>query len=299
MAGRRPTAAQVRDRRSKRMAIGLGLLLIVVGVIQGPKLLKQLSPPAPPAPTPVAAVGATGATGATAASVGSTGPAGTQLQSFSLLSNKDPFFAQVGATEAAGAAGSAASASTKTKTTGATSKAPKTATGAKTGTTATTPSAAAAPAAPAVGSTAPVGFTVAPPNAALLTTNGHRQVVSVGKGFPSPQPLFKLVALGKKGSIRIGVLGGSFASGAPTLLLLKGQKITLANQSDGSRYVVQLIRQTTAAATTQSGGTTATTPTATTPVATTPVTTTPVTTTPAATTSTTSTTTTTTATPAG
>ena len=138
---------------------------------------------------------------------------------------------------------------------------------------------------------------MAPPNAALLLTNGHRQVVSVGKGFPSPQPLFKLVALGKKGSIRIGVLGGSFASGAPTMVLLKGQKITLANQSDGSRYVVQLIRQTTAAATAQTGGTAATTPTATTPVATTPVTTAPVTTTtPAATTSTTTTTTTT---PAG
>ena len=63
--------------------------------------------------------------------------------------------------------------------------------------------------------------------------------------FPASAPLFKLVALGKKG-IRIGVFSGSFTSGDPTLLLTKGHKITLANQSDGSHYVLKLVRLTTA-----------------------------------------------------
>ena len=66
MAGRRPTAAQVRDRRSKRMAIGLGVVLLVVGVIQGPKLLKQLSGKKTPAEAPLPVAAAAGSTGATA-----------------------------------------------------------------------------------------------------------------------------------------------------------------------------------------------------------------------------------------
>ncbi len=65
------------------------------------------------------------------------------------------------------------------------------------------------------------------------------------QGFPTSDPLFKLIALGKK-NIRIGVLGGSFTSGAPTIKLVKGKRLTLANQADGSRYVIQLLKLTTA-----------------------------------------------------
>src|SRR5579863_3180182 len=108
--GRRLTAAQARDRRSKRLAIGLGALLLVVGVIQGPKLLKQLSPPAPPSPpaaaAPTGAAGATSAAGS-AASAG-TVTTGTQLQSFSLLAVKDPFYSPIQQTGATAPAGTAA-----------------------------------------------------------------------------------------------------------------------------------------------------------------------------------------------
>ncbi len=69
----------------------------------------------------------------------------------------------------------------------------------------------------------------------------------VGAGFPTGEPLFKLVALGKK-DVKIGVLGGSFTSGAPTLALLLGRAITLADEVDGSRYVLRLVALTTAAA---------------------------------------------------
>ncbi len=152
----------------------------------------------------------------------------------------------------------------------------------------------AAAAAAAVGPT--VTFTATktpptPPNAAVVKTNGRRQVIFVGDDFPKKGPLFKLVALGKK-NIRIGVLGGSFTSGVATIKLRKGKRLTLANQADGSRYVLQLLRLTTATPPPATAGssstpstttpaTTTTTTTTTTPATTTPATTTPATTTPA------------------
>src|SRR5581483_853805 len=90
-----------------------------------------------------------------------------------------------------------------------------------------------------------VTFTTQPPNAALIRTNGNRQIVALGDHFPTASPLFTLVSVTKKGA-RIGVLDGSFASGVPTMLLKKGQKLTLANQADGTHYVLQLVRLTNA-----------------------------------------------------
>src|SRR5581483_11783255 len=53
---------------------------------------------------------------------------------------------------------------------------------------------------------APVKFTVPPPNAAQIELNGRSEVVLVGAGFPSAQPMFKLVSLAKnKKGKRIGV----------------------------------------------------------------------------------------------
>ena len=230
MARRRPTAAQARDKRSRKMAIGLAVLLVVVGVIQGPKLMKSLKPPTAPASAAQAGAPATGAASTdTSASVTAAKPTGTQLASVSLLAIKDPFHAQIQVAVAGGNAGGAAGTPKAAAT-------PKVAaTPAQSGT--------AAPA--AAGPTGAVGFTLAPPNAALIKTNGHRQVVAVGDGFPTGQPLFKVVALGKKG-VRIGVVGGSFTSGIPTLLLKKGHKIELANEADGSHYILQLVRLTTA-----------------------------------------------------
>ena len=144
----------------------------------------------------------------------------------------------------------------------------------------------AAVAAAAIGPT--VTFTATktpptPPNAAVVKTNGFRQIIFVGDEFPTKGPLFKLVALGKK-NIRIGVLGGSFTSGLATIKLAKGKRLTLANKADGSRYVLQLLRLTiatpppptaaggsssTPARTTPATATTSTTPTSTTPASTT------------------------------
>jgi hypothetical protein len=298
MAGRRLTAAQTRDRRSKRMAIGLGLLLLVVGVIQGPKLLKQLSPPgAPAAAPPVAPVD--GGT-SDAATGGTTGPVvtGTQLQSFSLLPNKDPFHALAGSDPSAPAstATSPAAGSPTKKPAAKTPATPAAKAAAQTPVTPAAKAAAKAASAASAGPTGAVGFTMSPPNAAVIRTNGQKQTVAIGGGFPSFQPLFKLVKLvGKNGvkGVRIGVVGGSFTSGVPTLLLRKGHKLTLANQADGSHFVIQLLSLTTAAATTSPASTTP----ATTPAATDTTTTTTTATTPLQTPATTTTTTPTATTP--
>jgi len=137
----------------------------------------------------------------------------------------------------------------------------------------------AAAAAAAVGPTVTFTATKVPPNAAVVKTNGRRQIVFIGDAFPTKDPLFKLIALGKK-NIRIGVLGGSFTSGLPTIKLAKGKRMTLANKADGSHYVLQLLRLTVATPPAETtGGSTpapaATTTTATPPPA--PATTTPTT----------------------
>jgi len=323
MARRRITQAQIRDRRSKRLAIGLGLLFVVVMGIQGPKLLKQLKN-APPAPvdttapsTPPAGAASTGATGTNGAGTLAAANVPRQLTSFSLLPMKDPFglpyraatgtpdSADEGDSDAETAAAKAAEGSTDAESAakpaaaeGTAATAPLAAAGPPAGQSTAKASTAKASTAKASTASKPptVKFTVPPPNAALITTNGRPELVFVGSGFPSAQPMFKVVSLaknkkGKRIGVRIGVLGGSFVGNAPTLLLANGHKVTLADQTDGSQYVIEVVRLTTATppppttstATTATATTaTATTATATTPTTTTPATTTPTTTTPAA-----------------
>src|SRR5579864_765864 len=198
MARRRITAAQARERRSKKIAIGLGVLFAVVCAVQGPKLLKELHPKRAAVPPPASTtVGAT----STAAGAPAAPAVSRQLQSFSLLPLKNPFKPLVKVTAPVGGATGGSAASKR-----------------KTSEPAPTPAAKPAPAAkPGATVTPTVKFTPTPPNAALIKTNGRREVVTVGGGFPTGQPRFKLVSLAKnkKGvrtGIKIGVLGGSFVA---------------------------------------------------------------------------------------
>jgi hypothetical protein len=89
-----------------------------------------------------------------------------------------------------------------------------------------------------------VTFTV--PNgvqAALVTVNGKKQLFGAGAMFPQDSPLFKLAAIAKKG-LKISVLGGTFADGQHYLVLEAGRKLTLLNQSDGSRFVIVYVKKT-------------------------------------------------------
>jgi hypothetical protein len=274
---RRLSAAKAKEIKQKKIVIVLAVVFVIVAVVQVPRLMKQLHPkPAgEAAPTPGSVAATSTPTGGAAVAPAASG----QLHRFTDLRLKDPFKALV--TVSTGGASSSAAA---TPAAGAPPAKPAAPAAPKDTTPPATPKAKAEQ--PASGT---VSFSAAlpPPNAAIVTTNGHRQLVYVGDGFPTADPLFKLVALGDK-TVRVGVLGGGFVSGIPTIKLARGKQVTLANEADGSHYVIKLVRLTTAepkpvgrAVTTPAA---AATPAPTTPAATTPVTTTPAATAPATTT---------------
>ena len=80
---------------------------------------------------------------------------------------------------------------------------------------------------------------VAAPTEALIATNGVCERVSVAGTFPTDENIFRLVAIAKDGkSVEVGIVGGSFDNGHPTATLKVGEKITLVNTADGTRYEI-------------------------------------------------------------
>jgi hypothetical protein len=214
-----------------------------------------------------------------------------QLISFGLFKSKDPFVQQLSATPAPSETGPAAT----TPTTPAPTPIP--APGVPAGSpvvpgsgTGSTGSSGETPTGPTTtpGSTTPE---TAPSAAseALIATNGVCERLSVKSTFPSGQNIFRLVSIAKNGkSVEIGVVGGSFDSGKPTATLKLGDKLTLVNTADGTRY--EIVLKTSCNLPPETG--TTTTSAATTPVAPTPTTTPATTDTTPATTTTTATATT-------
>jgi hypothetical protein len=76
-----------------------------------------------------------------------------------------------------------------------------------------------------------------------VTVNGKKQLFGAGAVFPQDAPLFKLAAIAKKG-LHIMVLGGTFVGGQPYLVLRQGNKVTLLNQSDGTKFVIVYVKKT-------------------------------------------------------
>lgn len=224
--------AQAKAAKQKKIAIGLSAFLVLVLVYEVPKTLKMMNPKAkapvvtadaaaPPAATPTTAaasstpVAAAAPAIAPAAALVSSVPVSAgagQLTEFSQFASKDPFdqtVQQTGAT-AGGPAATAKPTSTKP---------------------------AAAPKAPP----AP------PPTSAVVSVNGELVSVAVGSQFPTAgtvfsqlgSPLFQLDALTSR-TAKVSIVGGSYASGAPSLTLTVGTPVTLQNTADGSRYTLLL-----------------------------------------------------------
>ncbi len=79
------------------------------------------------------------------------------------------------------------------------------------------------------------------PGEATLSVNGSRQDVEVGGTFPESDPIFKLVSV-TPSSAKVGVVGGTYATGSQTVTLKKGGKpVTLMNTADGTTYVLRLV----------------------------------------------------------
>jgi hypothetical protein len=85
---------------------------------------------------------------------------------------------------------------------------------------------------------------VAPPaplGTATISVNGVSSQVETGSTFPEAEPIFKLVSL-KRGTAKVGIVDGTYATGSPTITLKKGGKpVTLMNTADGTTYVLRLV----------------------------------------------------------
>ena len=217
----------------------------------------------------------------------------SQLISFGLFKSKDPFVQQLSTTPAGaaepGTAPAGGSTGTPVATPGSTPAG---------GTSSPTPAVVppgvvvtpTTPATDGSGSTGTTPATATPaapvpaPTEALIATNGVCERVSVKGTFPTDENIFRLVSIAKNGkSVEVGIVGGSFDNGHPTAMLKVGDKITLVNTADGTRYEIVLKTSCNLAA--PAGGST-TTQSTTTPVAPAPTATTPADTAPATTTTT-------------
>jgi hypothetical protein len=207
-----------KEKKEKIILAALVGVMVIVGALELPKMLKKSGPPAVAATqtTPTSpGVSTPGVTtpGGTAAPTGtavtgpvtagslpnanSYAPSGGQLSEFSLFNGKDPF-----GNVATNSSGTTAMPTTPTTTTSA--KPPKTYVAAK------------------------------------IAVNGTVQAVLLKGTFPSTSSAFALVSATAK-QIEIAVNGGSFSSGQGKVAIAKGRSVVLMNTVDSIRYVIKYI----------------------------------------------------------
>ena len=237
----KPFDAKAKAKRQKIIAGVLGLVLVGVLIFQAPTIMGVFGggsstasetatttpppPPAAPAPaapgTPAAATPAPAA-GGSASLVDSDPapvPADGQLVTFDRFESKDPFVQQVGDETAPAPTPSSPAGTVAAKT-----DEPKAERG----------SAEPAPA-PQPAAQAPAS------RKATIAVNGNEHEVAPGGSFPQDDPIFRLVSL-KKGTAKVGIVGGGYANGSPTITLEKGGKpVTLMNTADRTTYVLRYL----------------------------------------------------------
>jgi hypothetical protein len=251
MAKKNVDAAAAKAKKQKIILAAGAVLLLGLAALQGPKLMSHgSSTTAAPATASATAAGAPVATAqagsaaaavtpvavvATGKKVGvvagvpltaglSTKPASSQLASFTLFVEKDPFVPKVSDATGTGQSTSGTDQAGSTPPTDTTSNA--------------APAASSAPTASAPGS-APAAPAPAPTVYATINLDGKPQQVKVKDDFPTKSPLFVLRSLKKK-SAKIGVAGGSFQDGQAVALEF-GKKVTLVDTATGVRYVLKLV----------------------------------------------------------
>jgi hypothetical protein len=250
MARKKVSPAQAKAAKQKKIAIGLGVLFLVVAAIQGPRMLKMLKGPAtpvaaettpaatptdpsvPPAAAALPTVGAPADAGQPAVLASSDVPAAGsgQLLSFELFTSKDPFTQQVDPAAVQGQADAGAAAAQPKPTAPAAAATPA-------------DSGSAVPGAAGSDAPPPTSFAPAaePAAATTISVNDVSGEVDVGKEFPVDDPIFVLVSTAADGkSAQVGIAGGSYANGEQTIKLKLGKPVTLQNTADGTRYELVL-----------------------------------------------------------
>ena len=241
MANKRVDSLKAKQKKQKIIAAVLGVLFLGLLGFQGPRVWKQLHPPASQATlsynekqqttttagTPSLAAPTLGGSEAPSStpssdpSLASSSPptvADGQLSSFSLFASKDPFAQQL-------------SDHPPTSPTSSSSSSGGTSGGSSDGSSGGGQSSSSG------------GSASAPtPGTAVISVNGTLYSVAVGNDFPdasstdpSVQPLFHLVSLTSH-TAKISIVGGSYSSGAPAVTLQENKPVTLMNTADGTRY---------------------------------------------------------------
>jgi hypothetical protein len=251
-ATRQQYASAAKARRQKQILAVLGVVLVAVLVIQGPKMLNMMSgsssTPSPTTPTATTATPGTTAQPSSAAPLTATlapglagaglaaSPSGvadasparskSQIYSFERFDSKNPFVQQVTTPTTP-----PPTVVPPTPTPSTPAPAAKGTTSSSGGTTPVTASYASQPQAVSAVSTTT--------GTALISVNGKSEMVAPGQAFPSANPTFKLVSIAN-GTALIGLVGGTYASGTATVTLVQGQALTLLDTTDGVRYQLQL-----------------------------------------------------------
>jgi hypothetical protein len=176
-----------------------------------------------------------------------------QLLSFGLFRSKDPFVQQLSSSSSPPLSSPARTTPVPTivaprvapRSTIGPGLTPTTTTTTTTAPTSTVPSPSTTPATPASPvTTSPSTTPSAPatsPTSVLVSTNGVCQTVALNGTFPANEDIFRVVSIAPDGkSIKIGVVGGAYDSGQATATLKLGDKLTLVNTADGTRYVIAL-----------------------------------------------------------
>jgi hypothetical protein len=228
---------RAKARKQKIVAAVLTVVLLGVLAYQGPTILGMFgggsstteSKPAPAAPAPAAPVGAPAAAATPAPAAGGSAqlvdsdvaptPATGQLVAFDRFESKDPFAQQLAENDGTNSQPApdenAAPAKNETKSTAQPKPQPK-----------AQPVAARAP---------------SPAKSAELSVNGKTATVTLGNTFMPIDPVFRLTALTSR-SAKVGIVGGTYASGSQTITLEAGGKpVTLMNTNDGTTYVLRLL----------------------------------------------------------
>jgi hypothetical protein len=218
-----PKSAKSKAAKQKKILLLLAPVLVILVVLQGPKLMKAFSPPAnteseAAETSPASAEGAAtdpaapitpSASGILIESDVPPAPDEGQLISFGRFTGKDPFRQLVQAEEDDSGAGSGGDSSGGDESGGDSGEEPS-------------------------------GEDGDVPNTAELTVNEAAESVKVGGSFPSADPIFRLASI--EGSIaKIGLVTGSFSTGVATLDLKVGETLTLVSQPDGVRYKIKLL----------------------------------------------------------
>jgi len=235
MARKTVDPLKAKQKKQKILLVGLGVVFVGMLAFQGPRVWKQLHPPAtvPTASYDTATTTTTATTPSLAAPtlssgsqapnagsssstplVSSTPPAPTLadglLTSFSRFASKDPFAQQVSDEQTPTSSSSSPGGSSKSAG-------------------GTKPSSSG-------GGSAPT------PGTAVISVNGTLYTVAVGRDFPEASesdssivPLFHLVSVTAH-TAKISIVGGSYSSGAPAVTLRENKPVTLMNTATGTRY---------------------------------------------------------------